>query len=68
MAKAPSYRLHKPTGKAVVTVNYGDYYLGRHGTRESRRAYERLIKEWETTGRSSAFGSGTPQPLHMGAA
>ena len=44
MAKVPSYRLHKPTGKAVVTINYRDYYLGKHGTRESKREYDRLIQ------------------------
>ena len=34
----PSYRLHKPTGQAVVTLNGKDHYLGRHGTRESKDA------------------------------
>ena len=32
----PSYRLHKPSGQAVVTLNGRDYYLGKHGTAESR--------------------------------
>lgn len=42
----PSYRLHKRSGQAVVTLNGKDHYLGLHGTTESRQAYERLIAEW----------------------
>ena len=31
-ALAPSYRLHKATGQARVTINGRTYYLGKHGT------------------------------------
>ena len=44
--RTPSYRLHKPTGQAVVTINDKDFYLGRHGTPESRSKYDQLIAEW----------------------
>jgi integrase len=44
--KLPSYRLHKPSGRAVVTLDGRDYYLGDFGTPESRDAYERLLAEW----------------------
>jgi integrase len=48
-AKPPSYRLHKPSGQAVVTISAGgrrrDVYLGVHGTEASRRAYARVIAE-----------------------
>lgn len=27
--RIPSYRLHKPSGQAVVTINGKDIYLGR---------------------------------------
>lgn len=47
----PSYRLHKPTGQAVVRLNGRDFYLGRHGTPESRAEYDRLISEWLSSGR-----------------
>lgn len=57
MARVPSYRLHKPTGQAVVTLCGKDYYLGKHGSKESKQAYKRLIAEWESAGRSPAFGS-----------
>ncbi|MHC4672375.1 MAG: tyrosine-type recombinase/integrase [Planctomycetota bacterium] len=42
----PSYRLHKPSGLAVVRLNGRDFYLGKHGTPKSRKEYERLIAEW----------------------
>jgi integrase len=46
----PSYRLHKPTGQAVVSFNRKDHYLGKYGTPESRLRYERLITQWMQTG------------------
>ncbi len=49
--RIPSYRLHKPTGQAVVTLDARDIYLGRHGSNESRSAYDRLIAEWIGNGR-----------------
>ena len=41
--RIPSYRLHKPSGRAVVTVNGRDFYLGPYGSAESRQAYGNLI-------------------------
>jgi integrase len=49
--KIPSYRLHKPTGQAVVRLDGRDFYLGKHGTEASQEAYRRLIAEWLTNGR-----------------
>ena len=43
--KPPSYRLHKASGQAVVTINGKDRYLGTHGTQESRELYARVIAE-----------------------
>ena len=48
----PSYRHHKPTGQAVVTLSGRDLYLGKWSTRASRDAYDRLIGEWLANGRS----------------
>jgi len=31
--RTPSYRRHKPTGQAVVTIHGRDFYLGRFGSR-----------------------------------
>jgi integrase len=52
----PSYRLHKQSGQAVVTLPDGlggrrDVLLGLHGTPESRAEYARVIAEWEANGR-----------------
>ena len=51
--RTPTYRLHKPTGQAVVTLNGRDLYLGKHGTLESRSEYDRLLAEWLGSGRRS---------------
>jgi integrase len=48
--KLPSYRLHKPSGRAVVTLNGTDYYLGGWNTPESRAEYDRRIGEWLAAG------------------
>jgi integrase len=44
--KIPSYRLHRTSGRAVVTLNGRDIYLGSHGTAQSRDKYDRLIRRW----------------------
>jgi len=44
--RPPSYRLHKASGQAVVTIDRKDRYLGVHGTPKSRLRYERLITAW----------------------
>jgi integrase len=49
--RTPSYRLHKPTGQAVVTLDGQDFYLGELDTPESRAEYDRLIAEWLVCGR-----------------
>ncbi len=48
----PSYRLHKATGQAVVTLNRKDHYLGKHGTDESRRIYDELVIQHQSGGKS----------------
>jgi integrase len=50
--RIPSYRQHKPTGQAVVTLDGRDHYLGNHGTAASRREYKRLIAQWAAAGGS----------------
>ena len=47
----PSYRKHKPSGQAVVTLSGRDHYLGAHGTKASRDEYDWLIGEWLAGGR-----------------
>jgi integrase len=59
----PSYRLHKPTGQAVVRLNGRDFYLGAHATPASVEKYNRLVSEWLTAGRQLR-----PSPAATGAA
>jgi hypothetical protein len=47
----PSYRLHKPSGQAVVTLNAKDHYLGLFGTEESRALYDQIVGRWLASGR-----------------
>ncbi|UCC30460.1 MAG: tyrosine-type recombinase/integrase [Phycisphaerales bacterium] len=51
--RPPSYRCHKGTGQAVVTLNGKDFYLGRHGSKASRDKYDAVIGEWLASGRQS---------------
>jgi integrase len=52
----PSYRKHKQSGQAIVTLTDGlggrrDVLLGTFGTAASRRLYAQTIDEWEARGR-----------------
>ena len=49
-SRIPSYRIHKPSRQAVVTLDGREIYLGRHGTEKSRTEYNRLIAEWIANG------------------
>ena len=49
--RVPSYRRHKPTGQAVVTLSGKDHYLGTWKTAASKAEYNRLIGEWVAAGR-----------------
>jgi hypothetical protein len=44
----PSYRFHKPSGRARVTLEGRDIWLGPYGTSESRQKYDRVVAEWLT--------------------
>lgn len=45
--RVPSYRHHKGTGQAVVTLDGKDVYLGKYGSPESHQKYSALISEWQ---------------------
>jgi len=62
--RIPSYRLHKPSGQAVVTLNGKDFYLGKYDTPESRAEYERMLAEWLANGRTlPGGGAGGPADI-----
>ena len=54
--RVPTYRHHKPSGQAVVTLDGRDHYLGKHGTEASKQEYDRLIAEWLASGRRTPRG------------
>src|SRR5437764_4076748 len=60
--RTPSYRLHRPTGQAVVTLSGRDRYLGKHGSAESRAEYDRVVGEWLAAGRSQRDSPAAPPP------
>jgi hypothetical protein len=54
-SSVPKYRLHKSSGRAVVTLSDGlggryDVQLGVYGTPESYQRYARAIAEWDAAG------------------
>jgi integrase len=61
--RTPSYRRHKPSDQAVVTLGGRDFYLGKFGSPESRAEYDRLVAEWLAGGRGrSPTAEGKPAP------
>ena len=50
----PSYRKHRSSGQAIVTLGGRDFYLGPYGTKVSRNEYDRLVGEWLQQGRQLA--------------
>lgn len=44
--RIPSYRRHKSSGQAVVSIAGRDFYLGKHNSAASRAEYNRIIAEW----------------------
>lgn len=69
MKKSPSYRQRPGYTQAIVTLTDSrsgkrrDYWLGEHGTPESRERYHLLIAEWEAGG-SSRRPVHRPRVLH----
>jgi integrase len=48
--KLPSYRRHKATGQAVVSLGGQDIYLGPWKSVASKTEYQRRIREWQAAG------------------
>jgi integrase len=56
----PSYRRHRASGQAVVTLNGVDHYLGPWNTPQSRAEYDRVTSEWLVRGRRLPAKSDEP--------
>jgi hypothetical protein len=55
--RIPSYRKHRQSGQAIVTLPDGiggrrDVLLGKYRSAQSRQEYARIINEWEASGRT----------------
>jgi integrase len=61
--RIPSYRHHRGSGQAVVTLDGRDHYLGKYGSVASRAEYDRLIGEWMAHGRRLPAPAGGPADL-----
>lgn len=59
-ARPPSYRHHKPSGQAVVTLDGRDCYLGPFGSAASREKYHELVGRWQL--RQTSPAASTPPP------
>lgn len=46
----PSYRHHKASGQALVTLNGCDFYLGPWRSAKSKQKYQRLTSQWLANG------------------
>jgi site-specific recombinase XerD len=49
--RVPSYRLHKQSGQAIVTLGGKDFLLGSFKSAASRAEYDRHVTEWLAAGR-----------------
>jgi len=59
----PSYRLHKQSGQAIVTLSGRDIKLGKYDSDESWAKYRRLTAEWQTT--RGVVTQPTPELAHV---
>src|SRR5438045_2190041 len=48
----PKLRTHKATGRAVVTLDGQDIYLGPAGSLIAGTQYDRIVSEWLANGRA----------------
>ena len=55
----PSYRRHKASGQAVVTLDGQDVYLGPWNSATSKREYDRVVGEYLARGRQLASTADT---------
>jgi integrase len=61
--KIPTYRHHKASGQAIVSLSGVDHYLGPYGTEVSKNEYDRVVGEWIVRGRRAAERNDSTVPL-----
>ena len=60
----PTYRRHRASGQAVVTLNGVDHYLGPWNSPASKAEYDRITSEWLVRGRRLVPGDDA-EPMLM---
>jgi integrase len=63
MRGIPSYRRHRASGQAVVTLNGVDFYLGPWNSPQSKAEYDRVTAEWLARGRRLPAEGGSDEIL-----
>lgn len=64
--RVPSYRHHKASGQAVVTLAGKDIYLGPYGSDHSRQRYDAVVAEWLANQKQAPASSRTGAlPAHQ---
>lgn len=51
LPRTPRLCLHRASGRAYVRLNGKMVYLGRHGSVQAAAAYEKLLADWELSGK-----------------
>jgi integrase len=62
--RIPKYSLHKASGRALVTLDGTDHYLGEYDSPASKVKYDRLVAEWLANGRRSQAQQLPASPSH----
>ena len=63
-SRLPKYRSHS-SGHARVVIEGETHYLGKHGSRESRQEYDRIVGDWLANGRTLPLDPAQPITVTM---
>lgn len=61
----PSYRLHRSSGQAIVTLSSRDHLLGEYESRASKVKYHELVARWIANGRKTLNVTPPVSALHI---
>ena len=61
--RPPKYCHHKSSGQAIVNFGGRTYYLGKHGTPESKARYQEAIAQWGQQNRQTVESVDVPRQV-----